>query len=50
MCLPVKTNSECAFLSLWKNVSEKEKKLFALNLQNFQLRQDGWKTFFMKTS
>ena len=37
-------------ISWWKNVSEKGKKLFALNLQHFQLGQDGWKTFFMKIS
>ena len=37
-------------ISWWKNVNEKEKKLFALNLQHFQFGQDGWKTFFMKIS
>ena len=37
-------------ISWWKNVSEKGKKLFALNLQHFQIGQDGWKNFFMKIS
>ena len=37
-------------ISWWKNVSEKGKTFFALNLQHFQFGQDGWKTFFMKIS
>ena len=28
-------------ISWWKNVSEKGKKFFALNLQHFQFEQDG---------
>ena len=41
ICLPVK-------LADGRMSVKKRKKLFALNLQHFQLGQDGWKTF--KTS
>ena len=40
------------YLSWWKNISKKRKKLFVPSLQYCQFGQDGWKsrTFFMKIS
>ena len=43
--------TECYLITNHGRMSvKKEKKLFALNLQHFQFRQDGWNTFFMKIS
>ena len=43
ICLPVK-------LAEGRMSMKKGKKFFLANLQHFQFRQDGWKTFFMKIS